>query len=216
MRTDSLARAERAGLVADLERTGPDAPTLCTGWDAAHLAAHLVLRERRPDAALGVLARPLSGHTERVQESYARRPWGELLGLLAAGPPALSPMRLPYVHGAANTVEMFVHHEDLRRAQDGWVPRALDPALDEALWSAVRRQAPLLLRRVDVGVVLRRETGRETGEETVGRRGDPSVVVTGAPGELVLLVYGRKGHARVSVDGDPEAVRRLAAAPLGV
>lgn len=34
---------------------GPDAPTLGAGWKTRDLAAHLVVRESRPDAAAGVI-----------------------------------------------------------------------------------------------------------------------------------------------------------------
>ena len=50
----SYSREERRALCALLDETGPDAPTLCEGWTTGDLAAHLVLRERRPDAAAGV------------------------------------------------------------------------------------------------------------------------------------------------------------------
>ena len=43
------------------DETGPDGPTLCEGWQTRDLAAHLVLRERRPDAAAGVMGGPLAG-----------------------------------------------------------------------------------------------------------------------------------------------------------
>ena len=52
--------------------SGPDEPTLCEGWNTRDLAAHLVLRESRPDAALGVVVRPLAGRTARLQDKLAR------------------------------------------------------------------------------------------------------------------------------------------------
>ena len=48
-----LAPRERADLADLLQEVGPDAPTCCTGWDTAHLAAHLVVRDRRADALPG-------------------------------------------------------------------------------------------------------------------------------------------------------------------
>ena len=48
----SFARDERIALCDLLDETGPEAPTLCEGWRTLDLAAHLVLREHRPDAAL--------------------------------------------------------------------------------------------------------------------------------------------------------------------
>ena len=49
----SIAQRERAGLVEILRAVGPDAPTLCERWTTRDLTAHLVVRERRPDALPG-------------------------------------------------------------------------------------------------------------------------------------------------------------------
>ena len=54
--TLNFAQIERQDLCTLFEDLGPDVPTLCEGWTARDLAAHLVVRERRPDAALGILA----------------------------------------------------------------------------------------------------------------------------------------------------------------
>ena len=55
------ARPEREALCDLLTDLGPEAPTLCAGWRTRDLAAHLVLRERRPDAAPGILLPLLAG-----------------------------------------------------------------------------------------------------------------------------------------------------------
>ncbi len=49
----TFAKRERLLLADLLETAGPDAPTLCEGWRTRDLAAHVVVRERRPDAAGG-------------------------------------------------------------------------------------------------------------------------------------------------------------------
>src|SRR5581483_3090843 len=69
----SYSRRERLALCDLLDKTGPDAPTLCEGWTTGDLAAHLVLREHRPDAAGGVLGGPLAGYTARVQQRIKER-----------------------------------------------------------------------------------------------------------------------------------------------
>ena len=56
----SLAQRERSALVETMRATGPDAPTLCEGWTTRDLAAHLVVREARPDAAAGVIVPALA------------------------------------------------------------------------------------------------------------------------------------------------------------
>ena len=59
----SVAQRERAALVATMRSVGPDAPTLCEGWTTRDLAAHLVIREYRVDAAPGILIPLFAGHT---------------------------------------------------------------------------------------------------------------------------------------------------------
>jgi len=203
---------ERRAMAALLRELGPDAPTLCEGWKARDLAAHLVVRERRPDAAVGIVARPLAAYSERVRSKIGDRNFDELVTAVAEGPPAWSPMRIEAVDRVANTVEMFVHHEDLRRAQPAWKPRELPQALEDELWQRLRSMGRLLFRKVDVGVTL----VRPNGVSAQVRRGTPEVTVTGPPSELVLFAYGRGGHAEVRLDGAPEAVERLRAAPLGI
>ena len=91
----SYSLEERLALCALLDKTGPDAPTLCEGWTTGDLAAHLVLRERRPDAAGGVIGGPLAGYTARVQQRIrARTPFGDLVRMIRSGPPRLSVMAL--------------------------------------------------------------------------------------------------------------------------
>src|SRR4051795_7383666 len=70
----SFTARERRELADLLDRLGPGAPTLCEGWDPAPLAAHLVVRERRPDALVGLGAeqvRPdsrLASWTHRLED----------------------------------------------------------------------------------------------------------------------------------------------------
>ena len=45
------------------------------------------------------------------------------------GPPTLSVFSLPVLGNQLNTLEYFVHHEDVRRAETGATPRRL-PAKD--------------------------------------------------------------------------------------
>jgi len=82
----SFSREERLGLCALLDKTGPDAPTLCEGWTTGDLAAHLVLRERRPDAAAGVTGGPLAGYTARVRQRLKERiPFPDLVRMIRSG-----------------------------------------------------------------------------------------------------------------------------------
>lgn len=204
------AGKERHDLVALLTELGPDAATLCEGWTTRDLAAHLVLREGRPDAAVGISVKALAGYTARVQQGIAAGDWDDLLGRLA-NPPLWAPARLPVLDDAANAQELFVHLEDVRRAQAGWAPRPLTPEREDALWRRLTREARLLVRRAPVGVVLVHPDGRSHA----ARSGEPAVTLTGPPSELVLYAYGRRDHARVEESGPAEAVAALRAAPLG-
>ncbi|MFF0305848.1 TIGR03085 family metal-binding protein [Streptosporangium sp. NPDC004379] len=214
------ARAERAALSDLFLQVGPDAPTLCEGWTAFDLAAHLVLRERRPDAAGGIAIRRLAGRTAAVQESLkARHGYAGLVGLVRSGPAGLYGL-VPGLDSTVNTVELFIHHEDVRRARPGWEPRELPAAFEELLWKRLRGLGRLLLRRSPVGVVLRR-TGAPAGggpRDVLlgGPRGGARVEVSGRPGELVLFCFGRQPYARVELNGSQEAVARLRDASLGV
>ncbi len=204
----AYARSERRALSDLLLEVGPDAPTLCEGWTARDLAAHLVLRERRPDAAPGILVPALRGYTDRVQHQVRERPWSSLVEVIRSGPPAL----LRTVDEPMNVIEMFVHHEDVRRAQPGWEPRALDPGEERALWGRLVSMARFIRRRLPVGVTL-----EAPGFGTVDvRPGDPHVTVKGPPGELVLFMSGRQRAARVEMTGPPDALARLKAAHLGL
>lgn len=206
------ARSERAALCDLLDQLGPDAPTLCTGWNTADLAAHLVLRERRPDAAGGIALKPLAGYTASVQEGLkAKHPFPELVDLVRT--PGGVYGLLPFLDDAVNTLEYFVHHEDVRRAQPEWEPRELPADLEQILWKRVAGGSRLMLRRSPVGVVLHRLGG---GVTLGGARQGPKVEVTGRAGELLLFCFGRQEHAKVELTGDADAIARLKNARLGM
>jgi uncharacterized protein (TIGR03085 family) len=203
-----LAQDERQALCDLFHQVGPQAPTLCAGWMTSDLAAHLVVRERRPDAAPGAVIPPLAPYAERVRIGMRDgRRWEDLVELVRRGPPA--PLRL--VDEAFNTVEYFVHHEDVRRATPGWEPRPVDPALDAALWSRLRRMGRLLVRKAPTGLEIE---APGYGRATL-KRGTPVVTVRGAPPELALLAFGRGPEVRVAYDGDDVSVERLRNARLG-
>jgi uncharacterized protein (TIGR03085 family) len=209
-----FAARERQALAELLAEVGPDAPTLCTGWNTSDLTAHLVLRENRPDAALGILAKPLAGWTKRVQDnSREHTPYPELVERFRSGPPAWSPTRLGSLDEAANTLEFFIHLEDVRRAAPSWQPRELEQDLDDEIWKRLRGSAKLMFRRVPVGVTLVRAPQQQT---VVAKAATPQMVtVVGAAGELAMFCSGRKDAARVELHGDEAAVERLRNAPLG-
>ncbi|WP_405781556.1 TIGR03085 family metal-binding protein [Streptomyces sp. NBC_00859] len=206
------AKRERLLLADLLEAAGPGAPTLCEGWKTRDLAAHVVVRERRLDAAGGIMIGALKGRLDRVQGEFARKPYEELIQLIRTGPPKFSPYSLKQVDEGANAVEFFVHAEDVRRAQPDWSPREVDPVFAESLWRRLEKAARLMGRRAPVGLVLR----RPDGQTAVAHRGTPVVTVTGEPGELTVFAFGRQDAAKVEIDGDPEASAKAIEARLGM
>ncbi|MFF4752860.1 TIGR03085 family metal-binding protein [Streptomyces sp. NPDC002514] len=201
----TFAKRERLLLADLLETTGPEAPTLCEGWQTRDLAAHVVVRERRPDAAGGALVKQLAPRLQKVMDEYTAKPYEELIQLIRTGPPRFSPFQLKQIDEAANTVEFYVHTEDVRRAQPDWTPRELDPVFQEALWSRLERTARLLGRGVPTGLVLR----RPDGQTAVAHRGAPVVTATGEPSELLLFAFGRQRAAEVELAGDENAIAEL-------
>lgn len=209
-----LAQTERQALCDSLLAAGPDAPTLSGSWTAADLAAHLVIRESaRVDLAAGILVPRLSARTDSATRRLAARtPFAELVDRVRSGPPRWHPSRVPAVDEQMNLVEMFVHHEDVRRAATGARPRQLSQEMTTALSRRLGVMAPLLARGVEgVGVEIVTAKVRKR----VGGDG-PVVEIHGHPGEVLLYLYGRKSVAQVEFVGEPGAVARLASADLGV
>jgi uncharacterized protein (TIGR03085 family) len=201
-----VSQSERAALADLLEQLGPDQPTRCEGWTTRDLATHLVVRDRRPDAVPGaVLGGPFAGWTAKVSARTAQRPFAELVAGVRSGPPAWVPTAWPAVDRLVNTVEMVVHHEDVRRAQPDWSPRELPTAVQDQLWSSV----PFLARGGAVpptegGLVVRRSDVLDgaSGSERRLRKGTPTTTVTGAPLEVLLWVSGRPDVACVDLTVD--------------
>jgi uncharacterized protein (TIGR03085 family) len=210
MDSRSLLRKERQALCDTLSKLGPDAPTLCEGWTTADLAAHLMVREREPLAAAGIaLPGPFADYNHRRMQAAKAGGYQSLIDWLRGGPHGLwrlGPMQ------AINVGEYFVHHEDARRA-NGMEPRPPDPDLDGALWRMLRATGHRQLRPLrGFGVVAQAPDGRAA----TLRKGFPEVKISGAPGELVLYLMGRKRAAHVELSGSEMAVNALEAAPLRV
>jgi uncharacterized protein (TIGR03085 family) len=166
-----------------------------------------VARDRRPDSVPGLVFDRLNGWSERVRRGEAERPYADLVTRLRAGPPRWSPLALPTLERLGNTHEFFVHFEDVRRAETGWTARTLDAAADADLWKILGWMRRRAFKTVPVGVIL----SRPDGESLRASSGDPTVTITGPPGELILYAFGRESHALVTVDGPADAVTALEA-----
>ena len=204
-----IAHDERLALCDLFEQLGPDAPTLDDPWRTRDLAAHLLVRERHP-SVLGVRIKALAGWTEHTQQSYARRPFDELVAMVRSGPPLWSPFSLPPVEGFLNTTEFFVHHEDVRRAGDApQTSRELGAEVEEWMWRRLKLLARAWFRRSPVGVVLERlGSATADGEPDTIRAVSGSSIVTlvGQPSELMIYAHGRTRVAEVKKVGEPDII----------
>jgi uncharacterized protein (TIGR03085 family) len=215
----SLAQSERSALCDLLTKLGPDAPTLCKGWRSADLAAHLLARERRPDSTPGAVFRfrPLHTWTDRVRDGFRDTlTWDDLVDRVRTGPPAV----LRPLDGAINTIEFFVHHEDLRRAQLDWRPRELGAQVETELWRRLNamRVGPQLLSslghappvaKIEVPgqppIMLVGRLARVPSKPTAGFRRrsvtrsprERPEVLRGPASEVVLWLLGRRSVALV-------------------
>ena len=205
----SLAARERAALCDLFDRVGPDAPTLCEGWTTADLAAHLWVRENEPWAAVGVAVPALAGLTEsRMRTVLHRLGFRGVVDELRRGAHGITPFRFGAVDRLVNSAELFIHHEDVRRAGDQpQPPRRLDPGDQDRLWSTARMMGRMLMRRSPVGVVAERPGGGSVRLHP----GTSTVTLIGEPSELLLALSGRRDAADVTVLGDDDAVARFLA-----
>jgi uncharacterized protein (TIGR03085 family) len=212
---EPMSRTERAALCNTALEAGELAPTLCGRWTVKDLVIHLLVRERDPLGAPGILLPQLEGLTDRAARRLADQDFSSLVERVRKGPPKWSPMSLPPLDRAVNTLEYFVHHEDIRRAGEHWVPRELTEREQKVLWKAISVAGKGLVRPTAVPVEIRwpRE-GRE--RVAVLRKGDDPVAVSGAPSELVLFLFGRAQHAPLEFSGPADHVLELRRGELGI
>lgn len=201
----SLAAREREALSDLALALGADAPTLCAGWSARHLLAHLIVREREPWRAGGIVLPWLARHTAARVDALAEQPLEDLVARVRSVP---LPLRL--VDPLWNTLEYFIHHEDLRRAQTEWDIRPLTESDEAALWRMVVLMGRGLVRPAGVPVVI--SSGTRTA---VLRRGEAPVRVLGPVSELALFLFGRSQVIGLTFDGPAASVERLERARLG-
>ncbi|HJR25551.1 MAG TPA: maleylpyruvate isomerase family mycothiol-dependent enzyme [Acidimicrobiales bacterium] len=201
------ALEEHRAMADTLTKVGPDAPTLLEGWTTKDLAAHLA----SIDTAGGL---PLFVGRQLITRIYPRPTKGSRKVAARALERALAkgydwsvdrvraPHRLPMRAGGGPVAifEIFVHHQDVLRADPDLPPRAAPDELSVCL--------PWLLafhaKQLD-GIRLEVET--EHGTDAVGE-GAP-VTVRGDAGEVVLWLAGRAPHCSVEVEGDPDVLDRL-------
>lgn len=206
-----MARTERTALCDSALQVGGDQPTLCGDWTVKDLVVHLLVRERSP-GAVGIAVSPLAGVTDAEMRRVGKGEFPVLVERFRSGPPLWSPYAVPKLDAMLNTLEFFVHHEDIRRAQPAWEPRDLADDQQKLLWSMVRTAGRGLVRNAPVGVILENAT---TGSRAVLKDASEPVVVTGLPSEVTLFAFGRQAQSRVDLSGPDEAVAALTGSSLG-
>jgi uncharacterized protein (TIGR03085 family) len=137
------------------------------------------------------MAGPFSSYTAKVQARIAAKPWDDLITTVRTGPPRWSPQSIDRLDTESNTVEYFAHHEDVRRAVEGWQPRELSTDEIAQLWPRMKRMAKLVVRKSPVGIVVIPTDGPDAGVTIRFKDGDRDVVLTGPSSELVLALFGR-------------------------
>ena len=193
------AAHERLALVQALQQAGAEADTLCEGWNAHDLAVHVAVRDARPDVVFGQKVPMVAARAGRRYQQFEQMSFGELVPRIQAGAPRWSPARLRQVDNAMNTLEFFVHTEDVLRAgpvSKSAPRREVPEPVRRTLW----RHASHTMFKAAARKAARRITflSPVCGAVTHGRDGDPILILEGAPEELVLWAFGRDAAAQVS------------------
>jgi uncharacterized protein (TIGR03085 family) len=203
-----LQQRGRAALCDSLVEVGPHAPTLCDGWSAIDLAAHLVVREQDSWTAPVILCGRLNGIVERLTARQRDRGFDRVVRELRDGPPWL--FRSTPLTQRLNTVEDWIHHQDVRRA-NGLARQPTSPDLDDVLWRGLDAAGKVAAMRLDdVGL----DAVGPDGRRTTIKRGDVAAELHGPPGELLLYVTGRTAVADVELLGSADAVARVEGSKL--
>jgi uncharacterized protein (TIGR03085 family) len=208
LRMEQMSRTERAALCNSALEAGESAPTLCGDWTVKDLVVHLLVRERDPVAAPGIVIPPLSGLTRWSERRMADHDFATLVERVRGGPPIWSVMAVPAVDRTLNTLEYFVHHEDIRRAQPGWKPRELTDREQRIVFKAVSVAGKGFVKPAGVPVEIRWPTADRQRSAVLARGADP-VVITGEPAELTMYLFGRDQYVGLSFDGPEERVASL-------
>lgn len=203
----AAALEEHRAMADTLTDVGPGAPTLLDGWTTTELAAHLASIDVAGGVVLflgrqlitRVYPRPTRGSRKLAARALER---AMAKGYDWTVDRVRSPHKLPMRAGGGPVAifEVFVHHQDVLRADPALPPRAAPPGLATCL--------PWLLafhaKRLE-GIRLEIET--EAGRDGAGQ-GTP-VAIRGEAGEVVLWLAGRAPHCAVEVEADPAVLERL-------
>lgn len=207
----SLAKRERFAIAQTLRNIGPSAPTLCEGWNSFDLLVHLISRETRPDAAVGLLVPAFAAYSEKIAGQIKQRGFENLIQEFEDGPKPPSPFSIPGIDNLANSFEFLVHHEDLLRAQPNYSPRVLGDLDKKLLWKRFTQTGKIFLRKAKVGIIAKSDQGVFTIKS-----GNNCVTMEGDVVDLILFSFGRKSVANIKFDGDEESIRILQETKFGL
>lgn len=207
----SLAKRERFAIAQTLRNLGPNAPTLCDGWTSFDLLVHLVSRENRPDAALGILIPAFSQYSKKIADEMKQRGFETLVQEFENGPKQFSPFAIPGIDTLANSFEFLVHHEDLLRAQQNYVARVFGDIDKKMLWKRFTQSGRIFLRKAKVGIIAKSDQGIFTIKS-----GNSCVTMEGDVVDLILYSFGRKSVAKIKFEGDEESIRILKDTKFGL
>ena len=198
--------AERQAFRSTLVEVGPDAPSLIEGWTAADVAAHVLGGEQAAGVPVFVarllIARgvdfrgfnrsaAVERSTTRQRQRMAARGVDWLVDRFRRPPPKLFLRRSV---APLSLFEVWVHHEDVRRANG----RRADTARNHpALADCFDFLARYLRKALEGTTVLVHADGHTA---TLGS-GPERVTVRGPVGEAVLWLAGRTTVAEVEVEG---------------
>jgi len=213
-------RHDLCALLASLSAPQWHAATLDAGWTVEDLVAHIVARERHlAESVWALLAQGRVGlDQDALLVRETARGHGALLASLRTMPPL--PFRLPGLVATLNLSEAYIHNEDARRGALQH-PRQIGDDLHAALWPGLLLFARRLRRLPVTGSLTLTWPGQDQRVVAVGRSRHAaapaaSATLSGAPGELLLWLTGRKAAALVHLDGTEDLVTALRVAPLGV
>jgi uncharacterized protein (TIGR03085 family) len=199
--------AEHEAMADTLTRVGAGAPTLIDGWTTTELAAHLASLDAGGGLVLflgrqlitRIYPRPTTGSRKLAARALER---AKAKGYDWCVAQVRTPRRLPMRLGGAPVAmfEVYVHHQDVLRADPALEPRPAPEELASCL--------PWLLafhskRLDDIELIIETDSG-----ELRAGTGTP-VAVRGEVGEVVLWLAGRESHGDVEVDADPAVLDRV-------
>lgn len=195
----TLAQRQRALLCDLFLELGPDAPTLNEGWKTQDLAAHLYIREHKPQAMLGMFVPKFEDVTERIQGvAVGSHGYTGLVEKLRRPALLIRP-----VDAIMNGAEYFIHHMDVLRANDR--DQEISAQDEDSLRTPLKMFAGRVAKAYGDRLIL--DSG--DGKQLELGRGTRPVHIVGKPSELILFVSGRTDNANVELVGEPDAVATL-------